>query len=314
MHGFKIPDGDLITEFAKKLSLRSGRNGSSHPRRRFLTRILGLGAGAFGATMAGLPRTALAAVVNDPAILNFALNLEYLEAEYYTFALTGMSIEAAGIGTSGSGTPGPVTIKPNPQVPFTIPAVEEYATEITRHEQQHVTDIRSTLALLGIQPVARPAIDLLNSFNTLAQVAGLGASFDPFASDVNFLLGGYIFEDVGVSAYHGAAALIANKNILTAAAGILGVEAYHASLLRTALFEHGQGAATQAISNVRLALGGATDYGVASGPNGTSSIVLTDSSSIAISRTTRQVLNIVYGGINAVNGLFFPDGMNGAIS
>ncbi len=314
MHGFKLTDRALITEFAKKLSHRSGRNGSSHPRRRFLTRMLGLGAGAFGATVAGLPRTAMAAVVNDPAILNFALNLEYLEAEFYTYAATGMSIEALGIGTNGSGTPGPVVIKPDPEVPFAIPAVMQYAMEVAKDEQQHVTDIRTTLATLGIEPVARPEIDLLDSFNTLAVAAKLGTSFDPFASDLNFLLGAYIFEDVGVSAYHGAAALIANKDILTAAAGILGIEAYHAGLIRTVLFQMGQGMTTQAISNVRLALGGATDYGVASGPGGTSSIVLSDSSSIAISRTTRQVLNIVYGGINAASGLFFPKAMNGAIS
>ena len=286
---------------------------ASHPRRRFLTRALGLGAGAFGVAAGGLPGVALAAGVNDADILNFALNLEYLEAEYYTFALTGMSIEQLGIDTTGSGVHGGITIKSNPQVPFTNPAVMQYATEIATDEQKHVVDIRSTLAAFGVQPVARPALDLLNSFNTLAQAAGLGSSFDPFANDVNFLLGAYIFEDVGVSAYHGAAALIKNKDILSAAAGILGIEAYHAGLVRTDLYAMNQGMATQAISAVRKALGGATDYGVANGTGGTSSIVLSDSSAIAISRSTRQVLNIVYGAVNASSGLFYPGGLNGTI-
>ena len=74
-----------------------------------------------------------------------------------------------------------------------------------------------------------------------------------------------------------------------------------------------QGMATQAISAVRTALGGATDYGVANGAGNTSSIVLSDSNAIAISRTARQVLNIVYGTVNASSGLFYPGGLNGTI-
>lgn len=290
-------------------------------RRAFLQTA---GSGVLGILGTGLlaGKASAQSIDLDPEIANFALNLEYLEAEYYTYGVTGNSIEALGIDTTGvntgGGDPGPITIKANPKVTFALPAFEQAANEIALDEQAHVKLIRSMLASHGIQPAARPAIDLLNSFNTLASVAGLPTPFDPFANELNFLLGAYIFEDVGVSAYHGAAALITDKTVLSTAAGILGIEAYHAGLIRTGLFEAGQGAATQAISEVRLALGGSVDYGVAqgaygNGPTGDASIILSDSNSLAAIRTTRQVLNIVYGGVNATSGLFFPSALNGAI-
>jgi hypothetical protein len=167
-------------------------------------------------------------------------------------------------------------------------------------------------AALGSSAIGEPQIDLVNSFNALAVASGLGSSFNPFASEEAFLLGSYIFEDVGVTAYHGAAALIQNKTILTAAAGILAVEAYHASEVRLLLFQTGMASATASVSQLRATLSQASDdQGVE--VNGVANIVPTDSNSLAYSRTTRQVLNIVYGGINATSGLFFPAGMNGAI-
>jgi hypothetical protein len=134
-----------------------------------------------------------------------------------------------------------------------------------------------------------------------------------FENDITFLLGAYIFEDVGVTAYNGAAPLITSKTYLGAAASILAVEAYHAGSIRTLLYELGQADATAKISALRAsASGAADDQGVKL--NGMVNIFPVDSNALAFSRTTTQVLNIVYLGGASGNYGFFPQGLNGTIA
>jgi hypothetical protein len=314
------------------------QSGIVHPakraaRRDFL-RGLGLGAAgaaAFGAT--GLGKTsALAQQTNlDVAILEFALNLEYLEAEFYSRAAFGHGLAPSLLGPN----PGPVT--GGHLVPFSSPLVAAYAREIAAEELKHVEFLSAALNAAG-SPISCPTIDFTESFPTLGSAAGLGSSFDPFTSDMDFLLGSYVFEDVGVTAYHGAATLITNKAYLDKAAGILAVEAYHAGLIRTVLYANGMAKQTAAISGLRATLDGTAgtqnvdDHGVGGFRESVPSITNcsyaangsllggfpTDNppgdNAIAYDRTTRQVLNIVYGSPNAKSGLFFPKGLNGIIT
>lgn len=271
-----------------------------------------------GAAVAGvaLSRAAVAqsSTPTDTDILNFALNLEYLEAQFYTLAATGMTIDQGGIGITGGGgaAGGKVTVKSNAKVNFTTTVLQQFATELATEEQNHVKFLRTAL---GTSAVAMPNIDLMNSFNALASAAGLGSSFDPFASETNFLLGAFIFEDVGVTAYLGAAGGISNKTYLDKAAGILAVEAYHAGSIRTRVFQAGTAAqqAASAIAATRAKLDGTGTDDVGVGVSqGAATIVDADANAMAFSRTTAQVLKIVYGGGSA-SGAFFPNGLNGTI-
>lgn len=293
-------------------------------RRAFFTAVLG--AGAVGAGAFAFGSAASAQSVTDGDILNFALNLEYLEANFYHFAVYGTPIPAAD--TTGTGAPGEAV--GGRQVTFRDRSVRAYATEIAADELAHVRFLRKELAAAA---VAQPRLDLGTApdgaFSTAARAAGLvgaGESFDPYASDETFLLGAFVFEDVGVTAYKGAAPLITNKAYLSAAAGIHAVEAYHAAIIRTTLYAKGIQTpslglieATEAISSARDSLEGpgSRDQGIRPRQfNGqsVSNIVPLDRNGLTYSRSAQQVLNIVYLNPDAVKmGGFFPRGANGTI-
>lgn len=277
-----------------------------------------------GGTPTPTPTPTGTTAITDLDILNFALNLEYLEAQFYSFAASGAGLPANLL--NGQQTQGNVI--GGRQVTFTDPVVRDYAREIAADEVAHVAFLRN---VLGSIAVAMPTINIDGSatgaFTAAARAAGVvpaTGTFDPYASDEAFLLGAYIFEDVGVTAYKGAAPLITNKTYLEAAAGILAAEAYHAAIVRTTLYR--KGLTTPAamlienagkISDVRDAVDGPTDddQGIASPDGGiTSNIVPTDANGLAYSRTAGSVLNIVYLSKASLSaGGFFPNGLNGFI-
>jgi hypothetical protein len=270
------------------------------------------------------PTPTATTALSDADVLNFALNLEYLEAQFYSFAATGAGLPNSSL--TGTGTQGAVS--GGRQVTFTDPLVARYAREIAADEIAHVNFLRSAL---GSAAVASPAIDIgvtaTSAFSAAARAAGLiGANdaFDVYANDENFLLGAFIFEDVGVTAYKGAVGFLTNKTFVEAAAGIHAAEAYHAGLVRTVLYRKGVAKmalieATEAISKARDSLDGGLDIdqgikATGSGATIASNLVPTDGNSIAYSRTPGQVLNIVYLNNTAQTaGGFFPNGVNGTI-
>jgi hypothetical protein len=322
-------------------------------RRKMLTlgatSLAGFAMSAFAAPSA----KAATASYSDADILNFALNLEYLEANFYYLAAFGTTIDKANTASTAAGAPlitlsGTVgtagTVSGGSQVPFTTIPVASYAIETAVEEGKHV---QLLLSALGSSAVAQPAINLGTSFQTLASAAKIpgGASFSPYANDETFLVGAYVFEDVGVTAYHGAAPLLTTASNLSTAAGILAVEAYHAGLIRTTInYLDPTGATiagyTNLISTLRASLSMAgllgvapsaydtapDDFGLANfsvniGGSNETATRITDADStnvIAFARNPTQVLNIVTGGgavsgttaVSPAKGVFFPNGLN----
>ncbi len=135
-------------------------------------------------------------------VLNFALTLEYLEAEFYN----------RGLAASGL-----------------IPAVDRPSFQvIADHENAHVAFLIATIKALGGTPVMKPNFDY---------TAGNGSMAGPFTGvfmNYNIYLAvSQTFEDTGVRAYKGQATeLMSSNEILRAALRIHSVEARHASHVR----------------------------------------------------------------------------------
>jgi hypothetical protein len=255
--------------------------------------------------------------ITDVDILNFALNLEYLEGEFYSYATTGAGLAADLRGGGPASTGGA-------QVDFQTGNIRRIAMEIANDEVNHVKFLRMAL---GTAAVAIPELNIGTAFSDAADAAlntTLTPRFTPYLTqnnDLVFLHGAFIFEDVGVTAYQGAAALIASKDYLSAAAGILAVEAYHAGTVRSLLYVKAETVIApygvkvvsiiSAISKLRGAVGGGKDQGIVTSLT-SSNIVPTDANSITFGRTTDEVLAIVYLGGSGMGG-FFPSGLNGLI-
>ena len=248
-----------------------------------------VGASMLGSTLVGSAAKAVAqsttssnatasATVTDADVLNFALNLEYLEAEFYTKAVTGKTLAQAGIIPSSAET-GPTA--GGQQIDFSgSPQIKMIAEQIMDDEQQHVKFLRSALSSGAVK---KPTINL--------NAAG------GFTNYKQFLELARDFEDVGVSAYAGAAPLIKNATYLAAAARILATEAEHSGNIRLKLVLTG-------LQQPKL---DSQDV-----PPTWNNLFSVTTSGLAVARSTSQVLKIVYAG-GTTKGGFYPDGFNGNI-
>jgi hypothetical protein len=297
-------------------------------RRQFFRTALGAAAVTVaGATALTIGPRAFADTTSDVDVLNFALQLSYLEAQFYNEAAFGTGLttaqKAAGATPTGTNVPGEATGAS--QVTFTDPVVAQYVAEIAQDKMAHLNWLRGEL---GTYASAQPTIDLgttaTGAFSTAMRAAGVisgaGATFDPYASDANFLLAAFLFADVSASVLRGAIAIITDNGHREIVEGAMITDAHHAAMIRTTLYAKG---ATDAslrtnagkISDLRDALDGTTedDQGI-TGTATVSNISPTYADGTTFSRDGAHVLNIVFlNSAQVTKGGFFPNGVNGTL-
>ena len=260
------------------------------PNRRSLLKKIGIAAAASGAAMVsgGLKLKADPSSPTVVDVLQFALNLEYLEAEFYTTATMGKTIDEVGIGISGSGRTGPTTGWH--QVSFSNSTVftGTVANQIGNDERNHVTLLRTALQNAGVEPIAKPEINL--------GALGIG-----FANEAQFLTLARVFEDIGVSAYGGAAKLssVTSSPYIGTAARILAAEAEHVANIRLQ------------VARLAIATSALDSVDIIPPPSGTYFFSIDPSTGLTALRTPAQVLYLAYDAANATSGGFFPNGVNG---
>lgn len=183
------------------------------PRRAAIKNIASMGTKVAFAAMpfmlGSLFKKAYGQVPTDvTGVLNYALTLEYLEAEFYTMG-------AAASGLVPSGPP------------------RGAITTIRDHEVAHVAFLKQ---VLGSDAVSKPSFDFT-----------AGGTFNNVFTDYDtFLALAQAFEDTGVRAYKGQAGLLkGNQVVLTAALQIHAAEARHASHIRQMRRARGGAAGSQ---------------------------------------------------------------------
>ncbi len=233
--------------------------------------------------------------IDEQDVLNFALNLEYLEAEFYTYATTGKSITSFGIGikgrANGSNPADGGTTVGGKKVTFSENEsfAHDIAAEIGANERAHVVLLRGAL---GSSAVAMPNIDL----------GALGFGFD---DQNDFFRAARILEDIGVTAYAGAAGFLKTPDVITTAARLLGAEAEHAASIRTQ------------IARLKIPTTPVDGVDIVPPPSGQPRQLLSIdvSDGLVAKRTVGQVLYLTFGMKAGVKqGGFFPTGLNGTIT
>ncbi|KAJ4727648.1 Desiccation-related protein PCC13-62 [Melia azedarach] len=287
-----------------------------------LTLNLGMTTGAYSYSC-GVPATE----ADDRDRIQFALNLEFLEAEFFLYGALGKGLDYIAPWLAEGGPP-PIGAKKANLDEVTNQIIEEFG-------YQEVGHLRAIIAEIGGFP--RPLLDLSpQKFATIFNEAvgyELEPPFDPYLNSINYLLASYVIPYVGLVGYVGTIPNLTKYTSRRLVAGLLGVESGQDAVLRTLLYERAHEKVlpynktvaefTIYISELRNRLGmcGIKDEGLIvplelGAENRTESNILSaDANSLSYARTPPEILRIVYGtGSEYKPGGFFPHGGNGRIA
>ncbi|KAI4338567.1 hypothetical protein MLD38_023611 [Melastoma candidum] len=264
----------------------------------------------------------------DVDLLEFPLNLEYLEAEFFLHGATGFGLDWFAPDLTMGGPP-----PHGARLAFLDPFTRDIVMQFALQEVGHLRAIQST-----VRGFPRPFLNLsAEAFSTIMNNAlgrVLFPPFDPYANSINYLLASYVIPYVGLTGYVGANPKLRGAYSKRLVAGLLGVESGQDAVIRMLLYERGAlpvvpykvtvAEFTDRISNLRDRLGhglGTKDEGLLvprrEGAEGRipGNVLAGDKDSLAYDRTPEEILRIVYGTSSEANpGGFYPRGANGRIA
>ncbi|KAI4335018.1 hypothetical protein L6164_013705 [Bauhinia variegata] len=264
---------------------------------------------------------------SDVDLLEFPLNLEYLEAEFFLWGALGYGLDKVAPELAGGG--------PSPkgaQIAMLDPLTRDVILQFGYQEVGHLRAIKNT-----VKGFPRPLLDLSKEAFAKTMDSAFGQKlkppFDPYANSINYLLASYVIPYVGLTGYVGANPKLQNATSRKLVAGLLGVESGQDAVIRSMLYERARlkvhpyvvtvAEFTNRISNLRneLGNGGLKDEGLwvpkSLGAEGKvqGNVLAGDKDSLAYPRTPEEILRIIYGGGDEhVPGGFYPKGADGRIA
>ncbi|XP_075652986.1 ferritin-like catalase Nec2 [Castanea sativa] len=263
----------------------------------------------------------------DGDLLEFPLNLEFFEAEFFLYGALGYGLDKVAPNLTKGG-PTPLGAKKANLDHFTRDVILQFAYQ----EVGHLRAIQKV-----VKGFPRPLLDLSKESFAKTVDAAIGKKlsppFDPYYSGVHFLLASYLIPYVGLTGYVGTIPKLKAPGSRRLVAGLLGVESGQDAVIRAYLYEHAKeivtpygitvGEFTNRFSELRDRLGhqGHKDEGLvvplAEGAEGkiNGNVLAGDADSVAFDRTAEEILRIVYGsGDEKKPGGFYPKGGNGRIA